>query len=225
MFKDKNIGEIQDLYVDAVIGDNKVEVYPFVLGVDKYKVALAGTQGFNGSMRYNISILESFLPFRFGIDIYGNLDKWRISLGRNKYRKGRVPSFTADLDTMQVNLLDVIRNVYDRGVQNAMEQMAVENKRLERAKMLNSYNGAPSDELLSREEFQQIDSVLFAMQIQEENDEIDAALDAAADEALAALNEQQSAWLDEHPWAEAAMTRAEQRKAERARRREERTSE
>ena len=222
MFKDKNIGQIQDLYVDAVIGDNKVEVYPFVLGVDKYKVALAGTQGFNGNMRYNISILESFLPFRFGIDIYGNLDKWRFSLGRNKYRRGRVPSFTADLDTMQVNLLDVIRNVYDRGVQDAMEQMAIENRRLERAKLVNSYTGAPSEDFLSKEEFQQVDSVLFAMQMQEENDEIDAAVDAAADEALAALNAQQTAWLDEHPWAEAALTRAEQRKAERARRREER---
>ena len=221
MFKDKNIGHIEDLYVDAVIGDNKVEVYPFVLGVDKYKVALAGTQGFSGSMRYNISILESFLPFRFGIDIYGNLEKWRFSLGRNKYRGGRVPSFTADLDTMQVNLLDVIRNVYNRGVENAMEQMARENKRLEKAKMLNSYTGAPSEEFLSKEEFQQVDSLLFSMQVDEENQEVEAALNTAADEALAALTAQQTAWLEEHPWAGAAETRAEQRRAERERRKAE----
>ena len=221
MFKDKNIGQIQDMYVDAVIGDNKVEVYPFVLGVDKYKVALAGTQGFNGSMRYNISILESFLPFRFGIDIYGNLDKWRFSLGRNKYRKGRVPSFTADLDTMQVNLLDVIRNVYNRGVENAMAQMEIENRRMEKAKMLNSYTGGPSEELLSSGEFQQVDSLLFVMQTDEENQEVEAALDAAADDALAALTAQQTAWLDEHPWADAALTRAEQRRAERERRKAE----
>ena len=222
MFENKNIGQIQNMYVDAVIGDNKVEVYPFVLGVDKYKVALAGTQGFNGSMKYNISILESFLPFRFGIDIYGNLEKWRFSLGRNRYRGGRVPSFTADLDTMQVNLLDVIRNVYDRGVQGAMDQMALENKRLEKAKMLNSYTGAPSDELLSAGEFQQVDSLLFAMQIDEETRELEEDISAAADEALAALNAQQTAWLDEHPWADAALSRAEQRRAERARRKEER---
>ncbi|MCR4571568.1 MAG: hypothetical protein K5652_05155 [Bacteroidales bacterium] len=221
MFKNKNIGEIQNLYVDAVIGDNRVEVYPFVLGVDKYKVALAGTQGFNGSMRYNVSILESFLPFRFGINIYGNLDKWRFSLGRNKYRNGLVPSFTADLDTMQVNLLDVIRNVYNRGVQNAMVQMDLENKRLEKSKMLHSYTGAPSDEMLSKEEFQQVDSLMFTMQTEEENQEQDAALDAALDEALASLNAQQVAWLDEHPWAEAALSRAEQRRAERERRKAE----
>ena len=221
MFQDKNIGHIEDLYVDAVIGDNKVEIYPFVLGVDKYKVALAGTQGFNGSMKYNISILESFLPFRFGINIFGNLEKWRFSLGLNKYRGGRVPSFTADLDTMQVNLLDVIRNVYDRGVQGAMNQMALENKRMEKAKMLNSYTGAPSDEMLSKEEFQQVDSLLFTMQMDEENQEIEQDVETAADEALAALTAQQTAWLDEHPWAGVAETRAEQRKAERERKKAE----
>ena len=220
MFKNKNIGEIQNLYVDAVIGDNRVEVYPFILGVDKYKVALAGTQGFNGSMKYNVSILESFLPFRFGINIFGNLDKWRFTLGRNRYRNGRVPSFTADLDTMQVNLLDVIRNVYNRGVENAMEQMNLENKRLEKSKMLNSYTGAPSDDMLSKEEFQQVDSLMFVMQTEEEFQEIEKELDAEVDEALDALNAQQLAWLEEHPWAGAALTRAEQRKIDRARRKE-----
>jgi hypothetical protein len=221
MFEDKNIGRIQNLYVDAVVGNNRVEVYPFLLGVDKYKLALAGTQGFNGNLNYNVSILESFLPFRFGINIFGNLDKIRFSLGRNRYRNGMVPSFTADLDTMQVNLLDVIRNVYDRGVQNAMDRMAVENRRLEKARMLNSYSGSGTDEFLSKEEFMQVDSLMFAEQMAEEDKDVAAALDAAADEALAALNAQQTAWLKEHPWAEAAMTRAEQRKAERVKRKEE----
>ena len=220
MFDNKNIGQIENLYVDAVVGNNRVEVYPFILGVDKYKIALAGTQGFNGSMNYNISVLESFLPFRFGINIYGDLDKWRFSLGRNRYRGGHVPSFTADLDTMQVNLLDVIRHVYDRGVQNAMGQMALENKRLEKAKMLSSYAGGVDEGLLSKEEFMQVDSLMFAAQMAEENEEEEASLDAAVDEALAALTAQQAAWLEDHPWAEAAMSRAEQRREQRARKRE-----
>ena len=75
--------------------------------------------------------------------------------------------------------------------------------------------------VLTREEFQQVDSVLFAMQIDEVNQEEEASVDAAVDEALAALNAQQTAWLEEHPWAEAAMTRAEQRREERARKKEE----
>ena len=119
---------------------------------------------------------------------------------------------------MQVNLLSVIRGIYDRGVDNAMEQMARENRRLEKAKLLNSYMGAASDELLSKEEFQQVDSLLFEMQMQEEQEEIDASLQAAADEALYALGDEHLKWLEGHPWAEAALSRAEQRKAARARR-------
>lgn len=221
MFKDKNIGHIENLYVDAVVQDNKVEVYPFVLGVDRYRVALSGVQGFNGSMRYNASVIKSFLPFNFGINIYGNLDKWRFSLGRSKFRGGRVPSFTAELDTMQVNLLSVIRGIYDRGVDKAMEQAAIDSRRLEQAKMLNSYTGSTSDEMLSREEYQEVDSLLFAMQMQEETEELDAAIVEAADEALEALNAEHLKWLAEHPFADAALTRAEQRRAERERRKAE----
>ena len=224
MFRNKNIGHIEDLYADAVVKDNKVEVYPFVLGVDRYQVALAGTQGFDGSMKYNVSVLKSFLPFRFGINLTGNTDKFHVSFGLNKYRGGKVPSFTAELDTIQVNLLDVIRNVYDRGVQAAMAQMEIENKRLEKAKLINGYSGVPSPDVLSKEEFAELDAAVFEMQMDEENQEMEAALDAAADEALDELNARQAAWLDEHPWAEAAQSRAEQRKAERARRREERSA-
>ena len=224
MFKDKNIGHIEDLYADAIVKDNKVEIYPFILGVDRYQVALAGTQGFDGNMKYNVSVLKSFLPFRFGINLTGNMDKFRISLGLNKYRGGKVPSFTAELDTIQVNLLDVIRNVYDRGVQAAMKQMEVESKRLDKAKLVNGYSGAPSTDVLSKEEFAELDATMFEMQMNEENQEIEAAADAAADAALEELAAQQTAWLDEHPWAEAAQSRAEQRKAERERRKAEKAA-
>ena len=57
------------------------------------------------------------------------------------------------------------------------------------------------------------------MRRNDENEELEAELNAAADEALAALNAQQAAWLEEHPWAEAAMSRAEQRRDQRARKR------
>lgn len=212
MFKDKNIGDIDDLYVDAVIEDNKVEVYPFELNVDRYKVALMGTQGFNGSMKYNISVLKSIIPFRFGINIYGNLDKWRFSLGRNKYRNGKVPSFTADLDTVQVNILDVIRNIYDKGVENAMEQMEREQKRLANAKLMGGYVH-DSGEIMTKEEFEEVDAALLEMELKEEMSGIESDITAVADEALDALSLEQMKWAEEHPWAGLAESRAQKRRA------------
>lgn len=121
LFKDRNIGDIRDLYVDAVVHDGRIRVYPFVLGVDRYTMALMGWQNLSGKMRYNVSVLKSPVPFKFGINIYGTPEKMRFSLGKAKYRSGKVPVYTEQLDTMQVNILESIRNIYRSGVDNAME--------------------------------------------------------------------------------------------------------
>lgn len=221
MFRNKNIGEIHDLSVDAVIRDSRLEVYPFILGVDRYKLALMGTQYVNGKMRYNISVMKSILPFRFGINIHGNLDRWRFSLGRSKYRNGRVPSFSADLDTMQINLADAIRGIYGRGVSNAMQQAALENRRLAAAKVMQNYSDNVSDALLSREEFEQLDSLFFSVDMEESDAEVQAEVDRILAESMDNTARLQQEWEKEHPWAAKALTRAEKRKLARERRKSE----
>lgn len=116
MFKNKDIGQIQDMSVDAVVHDGKLELFPFELAVDRYKLALRGMQGIDKSMYYHVSILKSPLPIRFGINIFGTLDKWKFSLGLPKYRDGKVPVFTSQLDNVQVNIAQSIRDIFSRGV-------------------------------------------------------------------------------------------------------------
>ena len=219
MFRNKNIGEIRDLSVDAVIRDSRLEVYPFILGVDRYRLALMGTQHMNGKMRYNVSVIKSILPIQFGINIYGNLDNWRFSLGRSKYRNGRVPSFSADLDTMQVNLADAIRNIFGVGVREAMQMAGMENRRLAAAKAMQDYSDNASDALLGREEFAQLDSLSFSMDMQEQDEAVQAEVDGILAEALDETMRLQQEWEREHPWAVEAVTRAERRRVEREQRR------
>ena len=152
MFKNKNIGDIDDLYVDAVVHDNKLEVFPFVLGVDRYTLALYGTQGFDKSMNYQVSLLKSPFLLRFGINLHGSLDDWRYSLTRAKYRGNNVPAFSQTLDSLQINLGESIRNVCRRGVDevrkyNERSMAALENRKAE----LNYSADAPV-EALSEEE-------------------------------------------------------------------------
>lgn len=218
MFRNKNIGEIHDLSVDAVIRDSRLEVYPFILGVDRYKLALMGTQYVNGKLRYNVSVMKSILPFRFGINIHGNLDRWRFSLGRSKYRNGRVPSFSADLDTMQINIADAIRGIYGKGVQNAMQQATLENRRLAAAKVMQNYSDNVSDALLSKEEFEQLDSLFFSVDIEERDVEVQAEVDRILEESMDNTSKLQKEWEKEHPWAAQAITRAERRRIAREQR-------
>lgn len=118
LFKNKDIGRIDNLEVNAIIHDNKVEVFPFELGVDRYRLALRGMQGFDGSMYYHASVLRSPFLLRFGINLFGTWDKWRFRLGFPKYRNGQLPQFSKELDAVELNILKSIKDVYTSGVEN-----------------------------------------------------------------------------------------------------------
>ena len=133
MFKDTKVGHIDDMSVEGVIGDNTLEIFPFILGVDRYQFALSGVQSFDQSFDYHLSVLKSPLPFRFGIDIFGNFDKWHYRIGRARYRNTDVPVFTARIDTLQYNLVNSIHDIFARGVDAAIRQTQTEQEALSQA--------------------------------------------------------------------------------------------
>ena len=172
LFRNKNIGHIDDLSVDAVVHDSKLEVFPFELGVDRYRLALQGLQGFDRSMYYHISILRSPFLLRFGINLFGSLDNWKFQLGRARYREGRVPAYTQQLDSVQINIARGIRDVFDSGVR--------------RVQAFNDMQSVVTvdDEPLSLEEQLQVDDLELAAEMEDLDAlleaEVNAALEAAA---------------------------------------------
>ena len=108
--------------VKGVVGDNQLEIFPFDLKVDRYKLALGGWHTFDGNFKYHISVLKSPVPWKFGINITGNADKWKWRFGGAKYKKIDTPVYTKQLDTARTNLLSSIRNIFDKGVSLALEQ-------------------------------------------------------------------------------------------------------
>jgi len=172
LFRNKDIGHIDDLSVDAVIHNSQMEVFPFQLGVDRYRLALRRTQGFDKSMYYHASILRSPFLIRFGINLYGTLDNWRFSLGRARYKEGRVPVFTQQLDTVQYNIAEGIRNIFQSGVRH-VHDYNLEQERL---------RAFEDDEVLTPEEQREIDYFALSVELEEQQ----AALDAEVNEAIAA---------------------------------------
>lgn len=122
MFKDKKFGRIGDMSVSGLIRDNKIEIFPFVLNVDRYLLAMSGLQQFDQSFRYHVSVLKSPLPIRFGVDLYGNFDDWKYKIGKAKYKNTAVPVFTSEIDAVQLNLVRSIHNIFVRGVEMAVKQ-------------------------------------------------------------------------------------------------------
>lgn len=123
MFKNKNQVFVDHMEVNGLVEDNKLEIFPFVLDVDRYKLALSGTQNLDKSFKYHVSVMKWPLLFKFGIDLSGNFDKFKFHIGKAKYRREKkVPLFTEVVDESKANLKDIIHNVFRQSVDKAVEQ-------------------------------------------------------------------------------------------------------
>lgn len=122
-FKDIHNIKIDDMSVEGIIGNSRVEIFPFVLNVDRYSLAMSGIQSLDQSFRYHISILKSPLLIRFGVDLWGpDFDNMKFRIGRAKYKDANVPVFSSVIDETRLNLLQSIRNIFTKGVDAAIRE-------------------------------------------------------------------------------------------------------
>lgn len=127
MFRNKNKGQIDKMTVEGVISDSRLEVFPFILEMDRYMLGLSGVQNMDMSFRYHASLIKSPLIIRLGMDVYGpDFDNMKFKLGRPKYKNRNVPVFSTVIDDAKVNLVQSIRNIYDKGV----DAVVNENKKM-----------------------------------------------------------------------------------------------
>lgn len=119
-FKNRDKNLIDKISVQAVIADNKIEIFPFVLTMDRYKAAISGTQNLDMSFNYHISVLKSPIPFRIGLTVHGTPDKMKFKIGRCLYKSEDVPVYTELLDSARVNLRNQIKDIFISGVERAV---------------------------------------------------------------------------------------------------------
>ena len=123
MFKDKGGANVDKMAVTGMVRDNVLEVFPFVLDVDRYTLAASGLQHLDESFQYHLSVIKSPLLVKFGINIWGDdFDHIKYGLGKAKYRNVNVPVFTKQLDTVQYSLLASIHNIFELGVEKAIAE-------------------------------------------------------------------------------------------------------
>lgn len=117
LFKNKNIGPIGDMSVSASIHDSRLDIFPFLLSVDRYRLALSGMQGLDGSMDYYASILKSPFPIRFGVRVWATPSgKTRFALGRARFLNESVPVYSEQVDSVQINIAQAIKNIFLQGI-------------------------------------------------------------------------------------------------------------
>lgn len=122
LFRNKKEGRINKMTVEGMIKDSKLEIFPFILEMDRYTLGLSGVQNMDMSFRYHASLIKSPFLIKLGVDIYGpDFDNMKFKIGKAKYKNRNVPVFSAVIDQTKVNLIQSIRNIFDKGVDKVVE--------------------------------------------------------------------------------------------------------
>ena len=122
-FKNQKEAHIDNMSVTGIVQNNILEIFPFVLDVDRYQLAASGTQHLSQEFDYHVSVIKSPMVLKFGLNAWGpDFDHINYSLGKAKYRSANVPVYTKELNTVQYNLIGAIHNIFEAGVEKALEE-------------------------------------------------------------------------------------------------------
>ncbi|MGN1172452.1 MAG: AsmA-like C-terminal region-containing protein [Muribaculaceae bacterium] len=114
IFKNKEKNMIDHMTVEMVVEDNQLQIFPFLFDIDRYRLGVMGTNDLAMNLNYHISVLKSPLPFKFGINIKGNVDDMKIRLGGAKFKENAKMATVSIADTTRINLINEIENVFRR---------------------------------------------------------------------------------------------------------------
>ena len=116
MFKKKTQNKIDSLSVELTAFKNEIDIYPFLISMDKYKAVVAGRHNLDMTFNYHISVTDTPLPIRLGVNVKGNLDKMKIRLVRCKYPKLYVPGKENATDKKIIELKKIISDALKANV-------------------------------------------------------------------------------------------------------------
>ena len=151
-FKDRDSSYIDAMSVRGIVKEDQLEVFPFILKVDRYTVALDGIQRFDQKFKYHVSALKSPIPFRFGVNLNGNFDDWKWKLGKAKFKSTTIPLFDDEIDGVRLNLVNSIHNIFNRGVEQAMLQNEKAQEAVEEKKAEVAYSADETEDLSAEEQ-------------------------------------------------------------------------
>jgi len=109
-FNKKTENKVDSLSAEFTIFRDEIDVYPFLIAMDKYKVVVSGQHNLDMSFNYNISVVQSPLPFRLAVNVAGTTDDWKARPGKSKYPDFYRPSSRRIVENQQMELRKMIRD-------------------------------------------------------------------------------------------------------------------
>ncbi|HKK42381.1 MAG TPA: AsmA-like C-terminal region-containing protein, partial [Bacteroidales bacterium] len=109
-FNKKTENKVDSLSAEFTIFRNEIDVYPFLIVMDKYKAVVSGRHNLDMTFDYHISVVDCPLPIKLGIDIKGDVDNMSYSLAKCKYAQYFRPTSRHAVEAKRLELRKMIRD-------------------------------------------------------------------------------------------------------------------
>lgn len=113
-FKNKDRNVIDSVSVDLLVTKGQIEIFPFLIRMDRYLAAVGGKHNIDMTFDYHVSLLDSPIPFKVGVDVKGNMDDFKFKICRPKFKDLTKSSRTSPVDSTGVSVRDRIRKTIQR---------------------------------------------------------------------------------------------------------------
>jgi hypothetical protein len=108
-FSKKAKNKVDSISAEFSIFRNEVDIYPFMVAMDRYKAVVSGRHNLDMSFDYHISLVESPLPIQLGVDVKGTLDNLKILPVACKYPNLYRPARRNELENKQLEIRRRVR--------------------------------------------------------------------------------------------------------------------
>jgi len=108
-FNKKTQNKVDSLSAEFTIFRNEIDIYPFLIVMDKYKAVVAGRHNFDMTFDYHVSVVDCPLPIKLGVDIKGNVDNLSYKLAKCRYAEYFRPTSRHEVESKQLELRKLIR--------------------------------------------------------------------------------------------------------------------
>lgn len=116
-FNKKTENKVDTLAVEFTVYKNEIDIYPFLIVMDKYKAVVGGRHNLDMSFDYHISLTDSPLPARLGLDVKGKIGKLKYALVPCKYGNLYRPEKQKVVEKRTLELKKIISDALKANVQ------------------------------------------------------------------------------------------------------------
>jgi len=108
MFKKKTENIIDSLSAEMTLFRDEIDLYPFLLVMDNYKAVISGRHNMDNRFNYHISVTDTPLPVRLGLNVSGTIEDLKYKLAPCKYKHLYDPKKQGVLEEQTLRLKKLI---------------------------------------------------------------------------------------------------------------------